>query len=368
MRLTAHCRTARNNHVQSEQGETVLRKETQTPDGLDGQAVRYDDDALARIDALLNDAAAHYRAALRVCPEARRYLQGRGIGGAIAACFGLSYARQARQDLGDVLQAYDDDTVLASGLVVLNGDQGKGEDRRVDRFRGRVMFPIRDRDGLLAGFGGRLLDGTTPKYLNSPDGPTFRKREILYGLFEAKAAIQSAGLAVVVEGYVDVVSLAQSGFEPSVGTLGTACTPEQIALLLDVTPHIVFCFDGDAAGRRAAAKALETTLPLATADRSFRFVFLPADHDPDSFVRSQGVAAFRSMLDAAVSLSGYLTELITVGCELHYAEGRSRCSSLARPYWLALPSGPIKDGLRDQCAQILQFSPELVERLWLGSL
>ena len=344
--------------------------ETQTPDGkgLGGQAAPYDADARMRIDAVLSDAAVHYRAALRASPEARRYLQGRGIGGAIAARFGLGYARPAYQDLAAVLQSYDDATLVASGLVVVKGDQGKGEARHVDRFRGRVMFPLRDRFGLLAGLGGRLLDGTAPKYLNAPEGPTFRKRELLYGLFEAEAAIRAAGLAVVVEGYIDVVSLAQSGFDTSVGTLGTACTPEQIALLLDVTQHIVFCFDGDAAGRRAATNVLNTILPFATVERSFRFVFLPSDHDPDSFVRAQGVAAFRSMLDAAVSLSDYLAELVTNGCELSYAEGKSRCSSLARPYWLALPSGPIRDGLRDRCAEILQFSPELMERLWLDSL
>jgi DNA primase len=322
----------------------------------------------ARIHTLLDDAAAHYRAMLRICPEARRYLQGRGIGGAIAARFGLGYARPAWHGLGDVLQAYDDDTVIASGLVVKKNDQGKGDGRHFDRFRGRVMFPIRDRAGTIAGFGGRILDGMLPKYLNSPEGPTFRKRELLYGLYEAEPAIRVAGLAVVVEGYLDVVALAQSGFDASVGTLGTACTVEQLALMLAVTPNIVFCFDGDAAGRRAAAKALETILPLATADRSFRFMFLPVNHDPDSFVRAHGVEAFRSMLDTAASLSDYLAELVTAGCELQYAEGRSRCSSLARPYWLALPDGAIKDALRDYCAQILQFSAEEVEMFWMAGV
>lgn len=340
----------------------MLRNDIQTPAGEGGQAAQQDT-LEARVHALLTDAAAHYRDALRAVPDGRQYLQGRGISGATAGRFGLGFARAEWQDLRAVIERYDESTVAASGMLAQSGDDGNG--RRYDRFRGRVMFPIRDRAGNLAGFGGRVLDGTAPKYLNSPEGPTFRKREMLYGLYEAEAAIRAAGLAVVVEGYMDVVSLAQAGFEPSVGTLGTACTAEQLALLLNVTPNIVFCFDGDAAGRRAAAKALETILPMATADRAIRFVFLTADHDPDSFVRTHGIEAFRSMLDAAASLSAYLTTLVTDGCELQYAEGRSRCASQARPYWLALPDGAIKDGLRDYCAQILRFPPEDVETLWL---
>jgi DNA primase len=343
------------------QGKTVLRNPTNRPAGEGGQAAQHDA-TNARIHALLRDAAAHYRATLRASPEARRYLRQRGIGGAVAARFGLGYARPAWRDLRGVLRAYDDETAMACGLLMVHDAPAGG--RRFDRFRGRVMFPIRDRAGALAGFGGRVLDGTEPKYLNSPEGATFRKRELLYGLCEAQAAIQAAGLAVVVEGYFDVVSLAQAGFAASVGTLGTACAAAQVALLLSVTSNVVFCFDGDAAGRRAAAKALQTVLPLASADRSIRFMFLPPEHDPDSFVRAHGIEAFRARLDAAVSLSDFLIELVSAGCEMHYAEGRSRCSFLARPYWQALPAGAIKHALRDYCAGILKFSAEEIEALW----
>jgi DNA primase len=342
----------------------MLRHRTNGVAGKGGQAPSQHAAPNPRIQALLNDAAAHYRAALRRCPEARRYLLQRGIGSAVAARFGLGYARPAWRDLGNVLQAYDHATVLASGLVVGKEDPSEGEARRFDRFRSRLMFPICDRAGRLAGFGGRVLDGPGPKYLNSPEGPTFRKRELLYGLHEAEAAIRAAGLAVVVEGYFDVLSLAQAGFAASVGTLGTACAAGQVTLLLSITSNVVFCFDADAAGWRAAAKALQTVLPLASADRAFRFMFLPPGHDPDSFVRAHGVEAFQARLDAAASLSDFVIERVTAGCEMHYAEGRARCSFLARPYWQALPAGAVKDALRDYCAGMLNCSAVEVEALW----
>ena len=339
----------------------MLRNDIETPAGEGGQAAQQDAPE-ARVHALLADAAAHYRDALRAVPDGRQYLQGRGISGATAGRYGLGFARREWQDLGAVIERYDEDTAMASGLLAQSGDDGKG--RRYDRFRGRVMFPIRDRAGRVAGFGGRVLDGTDPKYLNSPEGPTFRKREMLYGLYEAQAAIEAAGLALVVEGYMDVVSLSEAGFPASVGTLGTACTTEQIALLLGVTSNIVFCFDGDAAGRRAAARALENVLPLATADRSIRFVFLPPEHDPDSFVRAHGLAAFAAAVQDAATLAQFLAELVEDGCELQYAEGRARCASRAKPYWLALPAGAVRDGLRDRCAEVLKFSAAEVERMW----
>lgn len=345
-------------------GIPVLRKNIETPAGEGGQAAQQDAPE-ARVYALLADAAAHFRDALRAVPDGRQYLQGRGISGATAGRFGLGFARREWQDLRDVIERHDEDTAMASGLLAQSGDNDNG--RRYDRFRGRVMFPIRDRAGRVAGFGGRVLDGTDPKYLNSPEGPTFRKREMLYGLYEAEATIAAAGLALVVEGYMDVVSLSEAGFRASVGTLGTACTSEQLALLLEVTSSIVFCFDGDAAGRRAAARALENVLPLATSDRSIRFVFLPPEHDPDSFVRAHGLTAFEAAVQGSATLAQFLTELVTDGCELQYAEGRSRCASLARPYWLALPAGAIKDGLRDHCAEILKFPPADVETLWLAN-
>lgn len=339
----------------------MLRNDIETPAGEGGQAAQQAA-PLARVHALLADAAAHYRDALRAVPDGRQYLQGRGISGATAGRYGLGFARREWQDLGAVIERYDEATAQASGLLAQSSDDANA--RRYDRFRGRVMFPIRDRAGNVAGFGGRVLDGTDPKYMNSPEGPTFRKREMLYGLYEAEAAIEAAGLALVVEGYMDVVSLSEAGFPASVGTLGTACSAEQIGLLLSITSDIVFCFDGDAAGRRAAARALENVLPLATADRSIRFVFLPPEHDPDSFVRAHGLAAFQAAIQGAATLAQFLAELVEEGCELQFAEGRARCAFRARPYWLALPPGAVRDSLLDRCAQVLNFSPAEVEAMW----
>lgn len=340
----------------------MLRKDIETPAGEGGQAA-HQDAPLARVHALLADAAAHYRDALRAVPDGRQYLQGRGISGATAGRFGLGFARREWQDLSAVIERYDETTARASGLLAQSSDDANA--RRYDRFRGRVMFPIRNRAGNVVGFGGRVLDGTDPKYMNSPEGPTFRKREMLYGLYEAEAAIEAAGLVLVVEGYMDVVSLSEAGFPASVGTLGTACTAEQIGLLLSITSDIVFCFDGDAAGRRAAARALENVLPLATADRSIRFVFLPPEHDPDSFVRAHGLAAFQAAIQGAATINQFLAELVEEGCELEFAEGRARCAFRARPYWLALPAGAVRDALRDRCAQVLKFEPAEVEAMWL---
>lgn len=339
----------------------MLRRNETTPDGEGGQAA-HKDALVVSIHNLLKEAAAHYRDVLRTIPDGRLYLQARGISGATAGRFALGFSKREWQDMRAVLERYDDVTTSASGLLAHSANDKNG--RGYDRFRGRIMFPIRDRSGQVAGFGGRVLDGTDPKYINSPEGPTFRKREMLYGLYEAEAAIADAGFALVVEGYMDVVSLSEAGFMQSVGTLGTACTSEQIALLLSFTSEIVFCFDGDTAGRRAAARALENVLPLATSDKSVRFMFLPAEHDPDSFVRAQGLQAFLEAKNAAVSLSQFLIELVQDGCELQYAEGRARCASRARPYWQMLPPGEIKKGLRDHCAQVLEFEPEKVEEMW----
>ena len=176
-------------------------------------------------------------------------------------------------------------------MVIVQGDEGP-EQKRYDRFRERIMFPIRSVKGEVIGFGGRVLDGGEPKYLNSPETPIFVKGRELYGLFEARTALRSKGYALVVEGYMDVVALAQNGFGNAVATLGTACTAEHVQKLFRFTDAVVFSFDGDAAGRRAAGRALEAALPHATDLRSVRFLFLPPEHDPDSFVRELGPAAF----------------------------------------------------------------------------
>lgn len=342
----------------------VLRNETAAPVGAEdarqgGQPAAQGE----QIHALLADAAAHYRDALRASPQAVRYLASRGIGGAIAARFGLGFARPKWRDLGPVLERHSEEAAQACGLLA---GSGEGDDaRRFDRFRDRVMFPIRNRAGQVAGFGGRVIDGTEdPKYLNSPEGVTFKKRELLYGLYEAQEAIQAQGVAVVVEGYLDVVSVAQAGFLPVVGTLGTACSSEQIAELMTLTRRIVFCFDGDAAGRRAAARALEIVAPFIDQGCAFDFVFLPEGEDPDSFVRVHGLEGFQTALNGATPVQAFVIEHVSADCDMQYAEGRSLCAHRAKPLWLAMPEGPVRAALLDYCAKLLKFTEAELLDLW----
>ncbi len=242
----------------------------------------------ASIGEVLLKAAEHYRRELRASPHAVDYLKGRGLSGEIAARFGLGYAPPSWRSLAGVFPHYDDPLLVESGMVIVHdADSGDAADaKRYDRFRDRIMFPIRAVSGEVIGFGGRVLGAGEPKYLNSPETPVFVKGRELYGLFEARTAIRQRGHALVVEGYMDVVALAQSGYGNAVATLGTACTADHLHKLLRFTDAVVFSFDGDAAGRRAAARALEAALPHASDTRSIRFLFLPAEHDPDSFVRA----------------------------------------------------------------------------------
>lgn len=210
-------------------------------------------------DVLLR-AAEHYRVRLKDDARAIEYLKKRGLTGRVAQHFGLGYAPGGWRSLASAFPDYEAEDLVESGLVIVQGDEG-ADQRRYDRFRDRIMFPIRSVKGEVIGFGGRVLDSGEPKYLNSPETPVFVKGRELYGLHEARTAIRERGYALVVEGYMDVVALAQSGFANAVATLGTACTPDHVKLLLRFTDHIVFSFDGDAAGRRAASRALEAALP-----------------------------------------------------------------------------------------------------------
>ena len=216
----------------------------------------------------------------------------------------------------------------------------------------------------LALAGGRVLDDSKPKYLNSPETPVFSKGRELYGLFEARQAIRERGHALVVEGYMDVVALAQSGFGNTVATLGTACTPEHIQKLFRFTDSVVFSFDGDDAGRRAAARALEATLPHATDLRQARFLFLPPEHDPDSFVREQGPQAFEQAIAQATPLSRQLLLQAAADCDLGTAEGRARMLAQARPMWSALPDGALRRQLLGELARTAQLGPDDLDTMW----
>ncbi|MCB1909932.1 MAG: DNA primase [Rhodocyclaceae bacterium] len=275
---------------------------------------------------MLATAAAHFRARLRDSQRAVDYLKGRGLTGRIAQRYGIGYAPAGWQTLAEAFPDYQDPRLLEAGLVIEN-DQG----RRYDRFRDRIMFPIHDPRGNVIGFGGRIIDKGEPKYMNSPETPVFEKGRELYGLLQARDAIRNHGVAVVVEGYMDVISLAQFGVDNAVATLGTATTPNHVQRLLRTAERVVFCFDGDAAGRRAAWRALDATLEHLRDDRNVGFLFLPAEHDPDSFVRAEGAQAFIDRAASATPLATLLEEQLAEDIDFETAEGRARYAHSARP-------------------------------------
>ena len=314
---------------------------------------------------VLERAALSYQKQLKLSARAVAYFKGRGLSGAVAKHFGLGYAPDGWRNLASVFPAYDDPMLVESGLVILNeGDVEGAEAKRYDRFRDRVMFPIRNIKGECIGFGGRVLGDEKPKYLNSPETPVFSKGRELYGLFEARAALREQGYALVTEGYMDVVALAQLGFPNAVATLGTACTPDHVQKLFRFTDSVVFSFDGDAAGRRAARKALDAALPMATDVRSVKFLFLPAEHDPDSFIREYGKEAFARYVSEAVPLSRFLLDAARDGCDLHTAEGRAHLASNARPLWELLPQGALRQQMLGEIAELVQLSNRELSEVW----
>ena len=325
--------------------------------------------------AVLTRAAEFYRGQLRSHPRAIDYLKRRGLTGQVAARFGLGFAPPGWRTLAGVFPDYDDPALEEAGLVRQREaeDDGHGVEKpdadrgRYDWFRDRIMFPIRGVTGEVIGFGGRVLDDSKPKYINSPETPVFSKGRELYGLFEARQALRDKGYALVVEGYMDVVALAQAGYANAVATLGTACTAEHVQKLFRFTDVVVFSFDGDAAGRRAAARALEASLPHATDLRTVRFLFLPPEHDPDSYVREFGAAAFEAQVTAAVPLSRQLVEHAAEGADLATAEGRARMLAQAKPLWSALPDGALKRQLLPELARRAQLDLADLSALWGGA-
>jgi DNA primase len=313
---------------------------------------------------VLEKAGEAYRRQLKDSPRAVAYFKGRGLSGEIARQFGLGYAPEGWRSLASVFPHYDDPLLVESGLVIANTEEGGTEEKRYDRFRDRVMFPIRNIKGECIGFGGRVLGDDKPKYLNSPETPVFSKGRELYGLFEARNALREQGYVLVTEGYMDVVALAQLGFPNAVATLGTACTAEHVHKLFRFTDAVVFSFDGDSAGRRAARKALDAALPYATDVRSIKFLFLPDEHDPDSFIRANGPEAFAQYVSDATPLSRFLIEAAREGCDLASAEGRAHMAANAKPLWTALPEGALKMQLMTELAAQAQLDSEQLNVLW----
>jgi DNA primase len=322
----------------------------------------------ATLTEVLAKASDAYRHQLKDSERGKAYFKGRGLSGEIAKHYALGYSPEGWRSLASVFPDYDDPLLVESGLVIekLDDEQNPdGEKKKYDRFRDRVMFPIRNVKGETIGFGGRVLDKGEPKYLNSPETPVFSKGRELYGLFEARAALQKAGYVLVTEGYMDVVALAQLGFPNAVATLGTACTTDHVQKLFRFTDHVVFSFDGDGAGRRAARKALDGAIPFATDTRSAKFLFLPPEHDPDSFVRAHGADAFARCIGEAVPLSRFLIDAAREGCDMDSAEGRARFASQAKPLWLPLPDGALKRQLMREIATLVELGEHELTDLWL---
>ena len=310
----------------------------------------------APLTELMARAMMFYREQLKASPKAIDYFKGRGLTGEIAAKFGLGYAPDGWQGLQQVFPDYNDAALIECGLVIEN-EQG----RRYDRFRDRVMFPILDQRGNVIGFGGRVIGQGEPKYLNSPETPLFEKGRELYGLTQARQAIRDSDTVIVVEGYMDVVALAQHGVGNAVATLGTACTPIHVQKLLRQASKVVFCFDGDAAGRKAAWRALEASLEHLSDDRSAGFLFLPPEHDPDSFVRAEGAETFRRLVAHPTTLTEFLLRELKAGVDLASAEGRARLVHEAKPHLMRLAAPILRVQLVKAIAEAAALTQAEVE-------
>jgi DNA primase len=306
--------------------------------------------------AVMEKAMAFYRGELKKSPRAIEYLKGRGLTGEIASRFRIGYAPDDWQGLKQVFPEYEDKALVECGLVIEN------EGKRYDRFRDRVMFPIYSARGAVIGFGGRVMGQGEPKYLNSPETPLFEKGREVYGLMQAREAIHATGRVMVVEGYMDVVALAQFEVGYAVATLGTATTPVHVGKLLKLADELVFSFDGDAAGRKAAWRALEVSLPLARDDKPIRFLFLPDGDDPDTYIRKHGKEAFERLAKEAQLLSEFLLAELRSQSDVRSAEGRSRLLAAAKPHLQKITAASLRLQLVKEVARLGGVTQEEAER------
>lgn len=294
---------------------------------------------------LMGQISQFYQQQLKVAEDkstAVDYLKGRGLSGEIVKRFGIGYI----SDVWDgMMKVFGRNPQMNQQLVDLGMAIQGDKNRPYDRFRGRIQFPIRDKRGRVIGFGGRVLSDGTPKYLNSPETRIYHKGQELYGLYEAKQANKKLTRLVVVEGYMDVVALAQHGVDYAVASLGTATTPEQLQTLFRTVREVICCYDGDRAGRDAAWRAMDNALPLIQDGFSLRFVFLPDGEDPDSLIRKQGQQAFETILDNAKPLSEFLFEHLTQQVDIKSLEGKAGLIELFQPYLNKLPASVLKDGI-----------------------
>ena len=335
--------------------ELANRAGVQVPEDASRQTVPRSGPDLRELTARANR---FYRDQLKASPKAIQYLKQRGLTGEIAARFGIGYAPDEWQGLESVFEQYDEPALQTAGLVIKN-EQG----RLYDRFRDRVMFPIQNPQGDIIGFGGRVIGEGEPKYLNSPETPLFEKGRELFGLPQARQALRDTDTAIVVEGYMDVVGLAQHGVGNAVATLGTATTPIHVQKLLRQVARIVFCFDGDSAGRKAAWRALENALESAADNKALAFSFLPPEHDPDSYIREFGQDAFQRFIGQALPLSEYLVQELARRTPPDIAENRSKLIYEAKPLLTRLAAPGLRLQIVRRLAEITQFAPNEVERL-----
>jgi len=336
-----------------------------------GQAADPRDRQLDDLYALMTHVDQHFRDALKEHDRAKDYLKQRGLVGETAARYHLGYAPAGWDHALKKFGATDAgrQALLTAGLIIeRNVEQEKNVNPGFyDRFRDRVMFPIRDSRGRVVGFGGRVLDQGEPKYLNSPETPLFHKGRELYGLFEARQELRNIERLLVVEGYMDVVRLSQAEIHYAVATLGTATTPDHLNRIFRVTSEVVFAFDGDRAGRQAAWRALETCLPFAKEGRQLKFMFLPDGQDPDSLVALEGKAAFESRLESSLPLSEYLVKQLSTDINLASIDGRARLAELAKPLIARVPEGIYRELLIDRLAREVRMpAPKLMSLLGTG--
>ena len=329
-------------------GVDVPRNESDKP------ARRYDE-----LFSLMTEVEKGWQQALRDDPDAVDYLKNRGIDGATAQRFGIGFAADGWSALLDKHGKSDEaiDRLLAAGLIIR-----KDNGRHYDRFRDRIMFPIRDTRGRCIGFGGRTMGDGEPKYLNSPETVLFHKGRELYGLWEARQALRKIDRLVVVEGYMDVVALARHGIDFSVATLGTATTEEHLHRLFRLSDDVAFCFDGDRAGKKAAWRALETALPHIREGRQVRFVFLPDGHDPDTYVNEFGGDAFITSLENGIAMSDFLIGELASRVDLDTVDGKARLAELAKPLIGKVPQGVYRELLMGALAERVGLTTEQLVR------
>jgi DNA primase len=308
-----------------------------------------------------------YMEALARDERAQQYVARRGLDRETVEKFGIGYAPNSWSEVLRRFGGTDEARrTLADLGLIIERDRGQVRDgeRHYDRFRDRIMFPIRDSRGRIIAFGGRILDQGEPKYLNSPETVLFHKGRELYGLYEARRSRSNLKRLLIVEGYMDAVRLHQYGIDYAVATLGTATTPEHFKRIFRIVSEVVFAFDGDRAGRAAAWRALQHALPEARQGREIRFLFLPDGHDPDSLVGEEGAEAFERRLDATLPLSEYLIRELSEQSDLTHADGRARFSENARPLWGKLPEGVYRELMLARIAEVVGIAPQRLQELW----